>query len=125
MKKWITLIILIAFGIITYQYIYQDHRDIETEKPDFVVTAHAIGEEFANASLESEKKYLNKTIIISGVISEVNQNSLTLNDLVFCQFNNAIDRSLKITSKIEIKGRVIGYDDLLEQIKLDQCVIIK
>lgn len=125
MKKWIILIIIIiALGVITYQYVYKDHRNIEAEKPAFIVTANSIGLEFTNSSLESEKKYLNKTIVVSGIISEVNQNDLTLNDHVFCQFNNSIE-ALKVISKIKIKGRVIGYDDLLEQIKLDQCVINK
>ena len=123
MKNWKILIILIILSIIAYLYIYKDHRNIETEKPIFIVTANSIGSEFSNTSLKSEKKYLNKTIVISGVISEINQNNLTLNDAVFCQFNKSINQTLKVKSEIEIKGRVIGYDDLLEQIKLDQCVI--
>jgi hypothetical protein len=32
---------------------------------------------------------------------------------------------LKVGQEIEIKGRMIGYDDLLEEIKLDKTVIIK
>jgi len=31
---------------------------------------------------------------------------------------------LNIATQITIKGRVIGFDDLLEQIKLDQCFIL-
>ncbi|MDO5969807.1 hypothetical protein Q4Q35_08305 [Flavivirga aquimarina] len=123
MKKWKILIILIGLCIAAYLYIYKDHRNIETEAPVFTVTASLISSEFSKTPLESEKKYLNKTILVSGVISEVNQNDLTLNDIVFCQFSNSVN-SLKIESKIKIKGRVIGYDDLLEQIKLDQCLII-
>ncbi|WP_303316000.1 hypothetical protein Q4Q34_13335 [Flavivirga abyssicola] len=123
MKKWIILIILICFCIGAYLYIYKDHRNIETEAPVFVVTANSIGSEFSKGSLKSEKKYLNKTIIVSGIISEINQNDLTINDKIFCQFSKILKQSLKIGSEIKIKGRVIGYDDLLEQIKLDQCII--
>ncbi|GAA3653977.1 OB-fold protein [Flavivirga jejuensis] len=123
MKKWKILIILIGLCTIAYLYVYKDHRNIETEKPSFIVTADSIGLEFSNILLESEKKYLNKTIIVSGIISEINQNNLTLDETVFCQFNNSIDQYQKVASKIKVKGRVIGYDDLLEQIKLDQCTI--
>ncbi|GAA3598554.1 hypothetical protein Q4Q39_19915 [Flavivirga amylovorans] len=123
MKKRIILILLVIVCAVAYLYIYKDHRNIETEIPVFVVTANSIGSEFSNASLKSEKKYLNKTIIVSGVVSEINQNNLTINDKIFCQFNNVISFPIKIGSEIKIKGRVIGYDDLLEQIKLDQCII--
>lgn len=32
---------------------------------------------------------------------------------------------LKANNPISVKGRCIGYDDLLEEIKLDQCSIVK
>lgn len=122
-RYWIILLLLFVFALVTYNYVYQDHRNIETEKPDFMTSSIILSHEFLNNSMESETKYLNKTIVVSGIISEINQNNLTLKDNVFCQFNNTIDQSLKVKSEIEIKGRVIGYDDLLELIKLDQCVI--
>jgi hypothetical protein len=30
-----------------------------------------------------------------------------------------------LASLIKIKGRFIGYDDLLEEIKIDQCIILE
>jgi hypothetical protein len=27
------------------------------------------------------------------------------------------------SNNISLKGRIIGYDDLLEELKLDQCII--
>jgi hypothetical protein len=32
---------------------------------------------------------------------------------------------LKVNDTIVVKGRCIGYDDLLEEIKLDQCSIVR
>ena len=37
----------------------------------------------------------------------------TLHDAIFCQFKENIS-SLKLNKTTAIKGRVIGYDDLLE-----------
>lgn len=125
MRKIIVLIILILVAFLGYNYIYQDHRDIKTEKEDYTVTSSFISLEFSNNLSESESKYLNKTIIVSGNISEINENNLTLNEQVFCQFKEGINSSIKLNTEIKIKGRLIGYDDLLEQVKLDQCNIIK
>lgn len=124
-RIWVIVLVLLVISVLfAYQYIYQDHRNIETEKAEYTTTLQFISEEFKLDALNSEKKYLNKTIEISGTITEVNQNDLTLNDKLFCQFNNILNESIKINSVIKVKGRCIGYDDLLEQIKLDQCTVI-
>ncbi len=117
----ILLTLLVVFG---YNYIYQDHRNIEGEQPVFSISANEINTEFSGAIEASEKKYLNKTVEIHGQITELNTKDLTLNDNVYCAFNEPLETSYNIDSKIKIKGRCIGYDDILEQVKLDQCTII-
>ena len=32
-------------------------------------------------------------------------------------------KKINPTNDISLKGRIIGYDDLLEELKLDQCII--
>lgn len=123
MRKWIVLLIIIIVTFLGYHYIYQDHRDIESETAEFTLTAEDITNEFEINPSDAESKYLNKTIIISGIITELNSNQITLNDKVFCQLNSATN-ILKTNQKVTLKGRFIGYDNLLEEIKLDQCYII-
>ncbi|WP_422106864.1 OB-fold protein [Winogradskyella sp.] len=124
MRKWIGfLIVLIIAVIIGYNYIYQDHRDIERETAEFTVLSSEISELFADNSITAEQKFLNKTIEVSGLISDINTNTITIDDKVFCQFSEQIETALDKNDNVKIKGRVIGYDDLLEQVKLDQCII--
>ena len=121
MRKWIVLLIIVVIGLIAYNYIYKEHRDIESEQTEFVLTSTDLANEFVVNPSESEQKYLNKAIEVSGTISELNETDLTLDGSIFCQFNSKI----KINTKdVSIKGRFIGYDDLLEEIKLDQCILI-
>ena len=125
MRKWITfLIVLIIAGIIGYNYIYQDHRDIENEAAEFTMPTSELATLFADNAVTAEQKFLNKTIEITGRISDLNTNDITIDDKVFCQFSDNIETALDKNDKAKIKGRVIGYDDLLEQVKLDQCIII-
>jgi len=121
MRKWIILLILVVIGIIAYNYIFHEHRDIKSEPVEFVLTSTDLANEFAINPSASERKYLNKTIEVNGNISELNAFDLTLDDNVFCQFNSKIEVKL---NNVTIKGRFIGYDTLLEQVKLDQCSII-
>ena len=109
MKKYIILILLLVLAVIGYNYIYQDHRDIEHQTPEF--------------SLLAEKLYLDKTLHVKGKVTELNASDLTLDDIVFCSFKT-ID-NVKIGDVLMLKGRCIGYDDLLEIVKMDQCTIIE
>ena len=124
-RKLTVLLVLILLAFAGYKYIYQDHRDIQKEQPEYVISSNFLANEFLQNSIEAEKKYLNKTIEINGVITEINITDITLNNSVFCQFVNTINNTLKTNDNIIIKGRFIGYDDLLEQVKLDQCNVIQ
>ena len=123
MRKWVVVLGFVILAIVSYNYIYQDHRNIQNESPEFILTSNSISLEFSNNFSKAEKKYLNKTIEIEGVITELDSNTLTLNNKVFCQFTKSQNINIKNNTSINIKGRFIGYDDLLEQIKLDQCII--
>ncbi len=123
-KYWILIIIIILAALIGYSYLYKDHRNIEGENAQYSLTAEQIHSEFSIDPIISQNKYLNKTIEISGNVSEISENEITINDMVFCQFSEkTLQQEIQLNSKITIKGRFIGYDDLLEQIKLDQCII--
>ncbi len=123
--KWpLILVSILLISYLGYNYIYQDHRDIETEAAQFAMTTKSLIQEFKENTAKAETKYLNKTIEISGNISEINLKDLTLDGYIFSSFNSELNRNeLKINKTITIKGRCIGYDDLLEQVKLDQCTI--
>ncbi|MFS4483202.1 OB-fold protein [Hyunsoonleella sp. 2307UL5-6] len=123
MKKIIFLLGIIVIAFLAYNYIYKSHRDIKTEKVAFSITSKALFDEFSSNPKASQTKYLNKTIKVSGSVIETNTNTITLNQNVFCIFEAPISKAAD-NSRITIKGRLIGYDDLLEEIKLDQCYII-
>lgn len=122
-KKIFIFIITVIIVIFAYNYVYQDHRDIENEKAEFVVSATEIFNEFSINFEDASNKYLNKTIEISGQITKLNENDITLDSTIFCQFDSNINSDVKEGDVLKIKGRCIGFDDLLGELKLDQCSI--
>ena len=98
-------------------------RDLENEKSEFNTAAVAIFGEFSANTEMATTKYLNKAVEISGKVTSVNENVITLDEKVSCQL--LISEKVEIDSQVKIKGRVTGYDDLLEELKLDQCLIVK
>ena len=123
-NKAILLLFLGIILIVGYSYIYKDHRVIENETPDFVATSNSVFQEFSENQQSSEIKYLDKTIEVKGIVTELNNNDLTLNNKIFCKFTKTIT-TIKLNDQVTLKGRCIGYDDLLEQVKLDQCNFIE
>lgn len=120
----IVAVLLLLSSYFGYNYIYQDHRDISAENAEYTIEANDFIAEFLSNVEGSQTKYLNKTIAISGNITSQTNNTVTLNNTVFCSLLNETDQN-NINSVVTVKGRFIGYDDLLEEIKLDQCTIIK
>ncbi len=125
-KLLIVILILLIGGFIGYKYIYQSHRDIQDEKAEFTVNATDLAKEFSKNQESTTKKYLNKTIIVKGKLTEIEDNAMMLNDAAYCTFdvNHNISES-SLNSIFTIKGRCIGYDELLEVVKLDQVSIVK
>jgi hypothetical protein len=122
LKILLLFIIVIVVGFISMRlYInYGGKRNIQTEETAFTVSSKAITNEFISNLDDSNKKYLDKPVVISGTVTSINENEVIIDEVVNCNFLN-VDSSIKNNQKIVVKGRVIGYDDLLGELKLDQC----
>jgi peptidoglycan hydrolase CwlO-like protein len=123
-KVLLIVLIVIVSGFFAYNYVMTSGaRDLETEKSEFTVEASKIIEEFTNNSESATTKYLNKAVEISGKVTAIDKNVVTINETISCQLK--VKTAITLNSDVVIKGRVTGYDDLLEELKLDQCLIVK
>ena len=48
---------------------------------------------------------------------------ITVDEKLLARFTNGVQSNLKLQNFIVLKGRLTGYDDLLGEIQMDQCVI--
>ena len=125
MKKKIFLFLFsLCLFFVVYNYLFPAHRAINEEKAQFNIVASLLFTEFIEDSKVAEFKYLDQTISISGVITSLSSNDITVSNKIFCNFDSVLSK-LKVNDSIVIKGRCIGYDELLQEIKLDQCSIVK
>ena len=54
----------------------------------------------------------------------MNGTQIIVDNSIICNLK-AFDNTIKKSQKITVKGRVVGYDDLMQELKLDQCLVIK
>lgn len=118
------LLIVIVAGI--YFYTYKEHRDIAAEKESYTIVVSRFFSEFQADEVKANGKYLNKTIEVTGTLSsvDVETKSIVINEKLFATFKEMPSQTLLVNHKIKIKGRFIGYDALVEELKMDQCVLI-
>ncbi|KGO85167.1 hypothetical protein Q765_17525 [Flavobacterium rivuli WB 3.3-2 = DSM 21788] len=119
----ITIAVVLLAGVWLYKgYLYKEVRNISKEAPAYTLTADELVSQYTNNQQQANADYLNKTIQITGNVTQVSDSVVTINSLIVCCFDekpNAPANSKIIT----IKGRCIGYDELFNEVKLDQCTI--
>lgn len=129
MKKKTTIIVisLVLIGLIGfagYNYVmYGGARDLASEEASFTLSSKDITNEFTQNIDESNKKYLEKAVALTGTITEINGTQMIVDNSIICNMK-AVDNSVLKGQKITVKGRVVGYDDLMQELKLDQCLVI-
>ena len=124
-KRYFVIILILIIGFFSYQYIYKSHRNIKNETPHYSKNSSDLINDFTSNYEIASQKYIDKTIQLTGVISAINETSLEIDNKVICYFSDMLIDDELLNNSVTIKGRCIGYDDLLEELKMDQCIIIK
>ena len=132
---------VVAVGILLYLY-FMPHPDIQSESVDMTISANELVSDFLKDADASNKKYLDKIVVVTGVVAEIEEDQLkqkvvllkTENSGVNCTFmvkTNKNAEKLKTGDKVKIKGIVrlgASYDedlDMAEYAIIEKCDVIK
>lgn len=123
-KLLIFLVFFITVAFLLYNYIYKSHRDISSEKESFAISVSNLKIDYSENDSLANNKYLDKVIVIYGKVTDVDlsSKSIVVDESLSATIKNQLP-SLKNGDSIRLKGRFIGYDDLLEEFKMDECTI--
>ncbi len=130
MKKKILIAGILIVGLLSvgiYFYMYQEHRDISTEDANFSLTVKDLQAEFTADAVGANAKYLDKTIEVSGIVTSIDMgsHSVVLDEKLSAVFKDSVLGGIELQNSIKVKGRFLGYDDLLEELKLDEASLSK
>ena len=125
MKK-IKIIFIVALlfaiaGVVGYTYVmYGGARDLSNETTNYKVTSKNFTKDFNENMTLANKKYLQKTVAVTGIVTEIHASQIIVDNTIVCnlKIKNA---TIKLNQSITIKGKVVGFDDFMGEIKLDQC----
>ena len=129
MKKIIIVLVslFVVAAVALYFYTYKGHRDIASEDADFTVTLSKLQSEFQSNDSLFNAKYADKTIEIYGKVTalDLKNNAFMLDEKIVVSFLDSTQHSIQTSDSIVAKGRYVGYDDLLEEFKIDQASVVK
>lgn len=115
------LVLMIVGAFVAYQIIYQAHPKTEDQEVSFEGSVSSFNEEISGNAV----KWQNTYVLVSGVITSKGEGNIVMSENIFCQLNSGEElKGLSEGSEVQIKGRFIGYDDLLEESKLDNCILM-
>ena len=114
---------IISISIISiYQYISLAPKKVVAIIPEYSGNAN----EFTYLVTDNLSHWISKVVQITGKATQVNEDGILLNGTIYCQFENKKDiQSIIENQNIVVKGKLVGFDELLMEIKLNQCIIIQ
>ncbi len=133
MKKLIKYILIIVIVVLTAGiYVYnKPHMDIKSARPDFILDAQTLFNDFETDEDAANIQYLDKVMLVKGNVREIIlQNggmSVVLdagNSLfgVNCNINELKNPKFKTGDPVKIKGICTG---MLADVALNNCVIVE
>ncbi len=126
MNKKIKIILfsIVALGIAAfggfYYIMHGGARNLLNEDAAYTVSSKTITTEFSSNVDLANKKYLEQAIVIKGTVTKITGKEIIIDNTIICNMKE-LDPTIQKGQTITLKGRVVGYDDLMQEIKLDQC----
>lgn len=112
-----------ALAYFGYQYMFPEQRNILEEKVAFTLPPESLNEAFQAENQGSD--YIDQVVQTTGKVTEFDSGWIVLdNQIQATLLPSNSDAPLSKDMKITIKGRCVGYDELLELVKVDQATII-
>ena len=126
-------ILLVLIIMTTVYFVYnKPHRNILAEEAKFSLALTQMNGEFLADEESAYKKYFNQVVEISATASSINKKENGRYDVVLSSNGVIANGELisagdqfeaLINKEVVLKGLFIGYDNLLEEIKLSECSI--
>ena len=128
---WPVLRFILPLSIIGVVVVYltynKPHKDFNKSRSEFTIESKDLIEFYQNDADNANAKYLDKILLLTGIVTETEENIIILDNGIVCTLDPSqkVNEKINLGTKVSIKGRCIGYDDLLEEVRIDHTFIIK
>jgi hypothetical protein len=103
---------------------FKPHRNVGSEVAAYTLTAAELSNAF-KSDTAAMTKYIDKAILLEGPVSAMDGSHISFENII-CNIDSAdLPKlgTLKVGQSVKVQGRLTTYNDLMEEIMMDQCVI--
>jgi hypothetical protein len=99
-------------------------RDVGAEAAAFTLKADELTQAF-KSDTAAMTKYIDQAVLVEGTISAINGNVVNMGNISCSMDSSGLTKlaSLQAGAVAKIQGRLTTYNDLLEEVQMDKCVI--
>jgi|TARA_B100000949_G_C14273841_1_gene448657 hypothetical protein len=134
MKKRLTywtivrlLVPVIMIGSLMLLFLFfKPHPEWTLMEPSFELRAVVLLSEYRSDITKANSKYLNKVLSIEGKLTSTEPSLMIIDHGVTCTLDSTqmIDQYPALGTRVIIKGRCVGYDELLEEVRIDHVSVL-
>ena len=116
---------VIGFLMIIYIF-YKPHPEWNQMEPAYELRAVDLLLEYRSNILKANSKYLNQVLSITGEVTSLEANLVIIDHGVTFTLDSTqiINVQPAVGKRLIVKGRCVGYDDLLEEVRMDHGFIL-
>jgi len=127
----VTVLILIAIAVGYYLY-NKPHVNVQKHKIEYQLTVDELLADFAQDAAAANEKYSGKIILVTGKLASLPDDhhfNLVINGdtgSANCEMDSLYLDKLsthKTGDLVNVKGILVGFDDLLGEVQLNNCLI--
>ena len=119
MRKVVVLIIAFAVVCTTVYFCFFLNR----LGPSIELSSAELIHEFSMDKNSNKPNLSENNILLSGAVTTVEKSTLIVDKKIFCKFRNGIS-NVKVGDTIRLLGKFIGFDELFQEYKLNDCSIV-
>ena len=123
MKKFALPLLIVGILVLAaYWYVFhKPHQDLINEEAAFSLSANNLMSDFQKDRALADSLYIDQIISLQGVVKELQETALILEPGIYGSLDSteSMPAALKVGDSVQIRGRVLSFDELFEEVKLD------
>jgi hypothetical protein len=115
---------LLGAGMV-WQQLNKPHRDYTGEQPVLFTVPADLLADFQRDPVQSNADYLNEVVQVLGVLSVADSVGFSMEGGVIGNWSKpGQPAEAKVGALVQLKGRVLSYDDLFIEVRMDEVVLV-
>ena len=120
----LSLATLVAMAALGYSMYNKPHKDYAQEEAVQTWTADELVQEFKANPSEMQSKWQEHVVAVVGKVASSSGKTVILAPGVVANYDLGNEPDIEPSGVVKVKGRLVGFDDLFGEVRLDHAQLI-